>query len=60
MAEIRGICARWEPRVNITSVVNVGNARDTDNNIVRLDVKFTIPSISNDQYTYSYTYNRAD
>ena len=34
MAEIRGLCVKWEPRVNIVSVVNVSDPNDTENNTV--------------------------
>jgi Phage baseplate assembly protein W len=60
MAEIRGLCVRWEPRVNIISVVNVSDPNDTENNTVQLDIKFTIPGLSEEQYNYSYIYDRVN
>ena len=60
MAEIRGVVLKYEPRVNIIKVVNVSDINDTENNTVRLDIIFTIPSLSNEQYNYSYIYNRTD
>ena len=60
MAEIRGVVLKYEPRVNIIKVVNVSDINDTENNTVRLDIIFTIPSLSNKQYNYSYTYKRTD
>lgn len=58
ISEIQSVCLRWEPRVNIVNVVNVGTVDDTEDNTVRLDIVFTIPSLSNEQYNYSYIYNR--
>ena len=60
VAEIRGVVLKYEPRVNIIKVVNVSDINDTENNTVRLDIIFTIPSLGNEQYNYSYIYNRTD
>lgn len=60
MAEIRGVVLKYEPRVNIIKVVNVSDINDTENNTVRLDIIFTIPSLNNEQYNYSYIYKRTD
>ena len=60
MAEIRGVVLKYEPRVNIIKVVNVSDINDTENNTVRLDIIFTIPSLGNEQYNYSYIYKRTD
>lgn len=57
-AEVMGVCFKWEPRVNIIRVTPIDNAEDAENNTVRLDIEFTIPSLSNKQYLYSYTYDR--
>ena len=58
VAEIRSVCLKWEPRVNIISVRPGNNVLDTEDNIVRLDITFTIPSLSDKQYNYSYIYDR--
>ena len=60
VAEIRGVVLKYEPRVNIIKVVNVSDINDTENNTVRLDIIFTIPSFGNEQYNYSYIYKRTD
>ena len=60
VAEIRGVGLKYEPRVNIIKVVNVSDINDTENNTVRLDIIFTIPSLGNEQYNYSYIYKRTD
>lgn len=57
-AEIRGVCLKYEPRVNIISIVPKADYRYDEDNSVHLDIVFTIPSLSNEQYTYSYTYDR--
>ena len=58
IAEIRHCISRWEPRVNIINIVNVSNTNDTENNTIQLDIIFSIPSLDNNQYKYSYTYNK--
>ena len=55
---MRSVCLRWEPRVNIISVRPVNSAADAEDNTVRLDITFTIPSLSDKQYNYSYIYDR--
>lgn len=57
-AEIRGVCLKWEPRVNIVKVIPVNSIPDQEDNVVRMDIIFTIPSLSDEQYQYSYIYNR--
>jgi len=52
------VCLRWEPRVNIISVIPVDSIPDTEDNTVRVDIIFTIPSLSSKQYQYSYIYDR--
>lgn len=59
MSEIKRLSSRWEPRVNIVNVVNVSDVDDTEDNTVHLEIVFTIPGLSDEQYTYSYIYNRA-
>lgn len=60
MSEIRFSVSKWEPRVSIVKVLNVTSVDDKEDNIVRLDIIFTIPSLSKEQYTYSYIYNRGE
>lgn len=57
-AEVRGVCLKWEPRVNIVSITPVKDVNLDEDNTVQLDIVFTIPSLSNEQYKYSYTYDR--
>ena len=49
MAEIRHCVSIWEPRVQITRVVNVGTSEDTEDNVVHIDVQYTIPGLTQDQ-----------
>ena len=60
ISEIRFSVSKWEPRVSIVKVLNVTSVDDKEDNIVRLDIIFTIPSLSKEQYTYSYIYNRGE
>lgn len=58
MSEIKRLTSVWEPRVNIVEVVDVSKVEDTEDNTVHLEIVFTIPGLSDRQYTYSYIYNR--
>lgn len=59
MSGIRSLCSRWEPRVRIVDVIDKSTVEDTEDNTVHLEIVFTIPGLSDRQYTYSYIYNRA-
>ena len=54
ISEIKSVCLKYEPRVNIVKIVNVSSVDDTENNTVRLEIIFTIPSLGPEQYNYSY------
>lgn len=56
-AEIRGCISEWEPRVSIVEIRNVSTVDDTEDNTIHLEVVFVIPSLSDEQYTYSFSYN---
>lgn len=58
MAEIRSCVSEWEPRVQIASVVNASTVEDTENNVIHLEVIFTIPSLGEEQYAYSFSYTQ--
>lgn len=55
-AEIRRCINEYEPRAHIVSINNVSNINDTENNTIQIDIVFTIPSLSREQFVYSYTY----
>ena len=59
-AEIRGCVSEWEPRVQIVEIRNISTVDDTEDNTIHLEVVFTIPSLSEEQYTYSFSYNMQD
>lgn len=57
-AEIRQSVSKWEPRVKIEKIVDVGTVDDTENNTVCLDIIFSIPELNNGQlYKYPYVSN---
>lgn len=58
MAEIRMCVSEWEPRVQIVSVVNASTIDDTEDNTIHIQVIFTIPSLGDEQYAYSFSYTR--
>lgn len=58
VAEIRGSVSEWEPRVSILDVRDISTIDDTEDNTIHLEVIFSIPSISEKQYAYSFSFNR--
>lgn len=60
MAEIRGCVSEWEPRVNIIEVRDISTIEDTEDNTIHIEVIFTIPLLSDQQYSYSFSYNVAE
>ena len=59
VAEINHCIIEWEPRVIVDKVVNIGDVNDTENNTIRLEVRYHIKGLSNEQYSYQYDYNRS-
>lgn len=57
IAEIRGCVTEWEPRAQIVDIINASTIDDTEDNTIKIDIVFTIPSLSNEQYIYSFTYD---
>lgn len=60
VAEIRHCASKWEPRVQIVEVRDVSTVSDTEDNTIHLEVVFTIPGLSEEQYTYSFSYSRKE
>ena len=58
-AEIRECISKWEPRVEIVSITNIGTVNDTENNTMHLQIVYTIPELSDKQYMYNYYYSQA-
>ena len=56
IAEIRSSVSEWEPRVQITSIVNASDIEDTEDNVIHIQIMFTIPSLGNEQYAYDFSY----
>lgn len=58
IAEIKKCVSEFEPRVSIVKIVNASTVDDTENNTVHLEIIYTIPSLSPEQFNYSYYYKR--
>lgn len=58
IAEIGKCISEWEPRVQLEEVRNVSNVDDTENNTIHLEIVYSIPSLTNEQYTYTYVYHK--
>lgn len=59
ISEIRQCMTEWEPRASIVEIRNVSTVDDTEDNVIHIDVVFTIPSLSDEQYVYSFVYDAA-
>lgn len=58
--EIKHCVSEWEPRVNIVEVADVSTIDDHEDNTIHLEIRYTIPGLSDEQYTYSFYYNRGE
>ncbi len=58
MAEIRKNISEWEPRVQLEQVKNISDINDTENNTIHLEIVYSIPSLNNKQYNYTYVYHK--
>lgn len=58
VAEIRHCITEWEPRVNLVEVADVSSDDDHEKNTIHLEIRYTIPELSDEQYSYSFYYNR--
>lgn len=50
---------KYEPRVRIYKIVNVSTVQDTEENTIRLDVKYTINGIDDQTFNSQYTFNKS-
>lgn len=57
-SEIMHCVSVWEPRANIIDIIDASTIEDTEDNTVHLEIIYTIPSLSNEQFHYSYYYKR--
>lgn len=55
VAEIQHSVSEWEPRVRISKVVNVSKVDDTEQNTIKLEIWYTVPSLSDEQFKYTYS-----
>ena len=53
MAEIRHCFSRWEPRAELIKVNDISQLADTEDNTVQIEIIYTIPSLSREQYAYT-------
>lgn len=57
VAEINRAIGMWEPRVSVEKVVDMTTDEDRENNIIQIDIVFSIPSLSREQFHYTYTWH---
>lgn len=59
-AEIRSSVSEWEPRISIADIRDMSTVSDTEDNTIHLEVVFTVPSMSDEQYAYDFSYTRSN
>lgn len=60
IAEIRRCISEYEPRVEFVEIRNVSTNDDIENNTIHLEIIYTIPSLNEEQYAYSYIYHKSE
>jgi len=56
MAEIRHCFAQWEPRAVLDKVINLTDVSDREDNTVRMEIVYSVPSLDAKQISYVYEY----
>ena len=56
MSEIKNCFLQCEPRAKVERVVNISSISDTEHNTVRIEIVYSIPSLSIEQFSYVYEY----
>lgn len=54
MAEIRRCVTEWEPRARVDRVIDMSQVSDHEDNTVKLEIIYSIPSLTNEQFSYTY------
>ena len=60
MAEIRHCFSEWEPRAQLDKVINLTDADDRENNTVRIEIQYSVPSLNARQFSYVYEVTKAE
>lgn len=53
IAEVKHCFVEWEPRAQLESVQDISNINDTEDNTVQIQIIYSIPSLSPEQYSYT-------
>lgn len=59
MAEIRRCFSEWEPRAVLDKVVNLTDVDDKEDNTVRMEIIYSVPSLNAYQMSYIYEFQRS-
>ena len=54
MAEIHRCVTEWEPRARVDRVIDMSHVSDHEENTVKLEIIYSIPSLTNEQFSYTY------
>ena len=44
----------WEPRARVDRVIDMSQVSDHEDNTVKLEIIYSIPSLTNEQFSYTY------
>ena len=58
IAEIKHCIMQWEPRINVVRIVDASTYDDHEDNTIHLQIHYTIPELSDEEYSSSFYYNR--
>ena len=58
VSEINSCVSKWEPRVRITDIDYDENVDDVEDNTVHLIIKYVMPELSDEEFSYSFSYER--
>lgn len=54
MAEIQRCISEWEPRARIEHVYDISKTIDTEYNTVKIEIVYSIPGLTDEQFSYTY------
>lgn len=57
IAEIRDSVNKWEPRIVINDIINIRSVDTDDDNVVQLEIVYSIPSLTDEKFNYTLIHN---
>lgn len=54
IAEIKSCVLKWEPRAQITNVINITNINEVEDSTIHLQIRYIINGLPDQEYYYDY------